>query len=184
MGVWKKTKQYGNLIIALMMTIGFGATFMIYAAGAPSSNPGNDDTQELNYELPQTTYTEEGFGKNYQEQVVAAAQNDIAFVNVIYDNESQLENIEDMQPVASNFQDRAYVQLISLDNAENLPSQTQIEGYPSAVVIGGSGSSQGVVPRQEIVSGNITQNEVEKGVCNVLSNLQGIAARCQSLGAF
>jgi hypothetical protein len=183
MGLWKKVKQYGNLVIALMMAVGFGATFMIYAGGAPGGSTGNDDTQNLNYELPASTYSEEGFQKSYREQVVSAAQNNIVYVNVIYDNKSQRENIENMQPVVSNFNDRAYVQVIPLSDSEDLPSQTQIEKYPSAVVIGGSASQRGVVPRQEIVSGNISQTEVEVAVCNALSQLQGVAARCQSLGA-
>ncbi|WP_414837656.1 hypothetical protein ACK3SF_05295 [Candidatus Nanosalina sp. VS9-1] len=183
MGLWKKVKQYGNLLIALMMAVGFGATFMIYAGGAPGGSTGNDDTQQLNYELPNSTYSETGFQKNYREQVVSAAQNDIAYVNVIYDNESQLENIEDMRPVASNFNNRAYVQVIPLSESEDLPSQTRIEDYPSAVVVGGSASQRGVIPRQEIISGDITQTEVETAVCNALSQLQGVAARCQSLGA-
>lgn len=184
MGLWKKTKQYGNLIIALMMTVGFGATFMIYAAGAPQAQDQNDSSEQLNYELPNQTYTEEGFSKNFQEQAVTAAQNDIALVSVIYENESQLENVEDMQPITDTFGDKAYIQVVDFADASDIPTQAQIEDYPAAVVIGGSMSGNGVTPRLQLIQGEVTRTEVEQEICNVIGDLQGLAAHCQSIGAF
>lgn len=184
MGLWKKTKQYGNLLIALMMTIGFGATFMIYAAGAPGSQDTNDDTEELNYELPDSTYTEEGFNRNFQEQVVIAAQNDVAMVNIIYENESQLQNIEDMRPVNDVFGDKAYIQVIDSGDASDIPTQAEISEYPAAVVLGGSISQRGVTPTIQSFEEEFTRTEIEREVCRAISDLQGVAAHCRSIGAF
>ena len=184
MGLWKKTKQYGNLLIALMMTIGFGATFMIYAAGAPSAQSPEDSTEELNYEIPESTYTEEGFDKNFQEQAVIAAQNDVAVVSIIYENQSQLENIEDMRPINDVFGDKAYIQVIDSADASDIPTQAEITDYPAAVVIGGSATSRGIAPTVQSFEEDFTRTDVEREICRALSNLQGVAAHCRSIGAF
>ena len=185
MGLWKKTKQYGNLLIALMMTIGFGATFMIYAAGAPSGQSPEDSTEELNYEIPESTYTEEGFDKNFQEQAVIAAQNDVAVVTVMYDNESQLESIEDMRPINNVFGEKAYIQVIDSGDSLDIPTQAEVTEYPAAVVIGGSISQRGISPTlQSFESGDFTRTDIEREICRAISDLQGIAAHCRSIGAF
>lgn len=184
MGLWKKTKQYGNLVIALMMTIGFGATFMIYAAGAPQAQNQDDNSEELNYELPESTYTEEGFNKNFQEQAVIAAQNDVAMVSIIYENESQLENIEDMRPINDIFGQKAYIQVVGSGDASDIPTQAEITDYPSAVVIGGSATPRGISPTVQSFEQDFTRQDVEREICRVISDLQGVAAHCRSIGAF
>lgn len=182
MSLWKKMKQYSSLLVAVMMAVGFGATFMLYAGGAPQA-PDQGEQQELDLELPTETYTEEGFNKNFQELVVTAAQHNVAITTIIYEDEEQRETIEDMQGIPAEFNDRAYVQIVSFGNAEDLPTQADISDYPAAVTVSGSITGQGVIPSIEIVEEEITRNAVETSICNALNDLSGIAAKCQSIGA-
>ncbi len=178
-----KIKQYSGLAVAIMTAIGFSGVFMLYASGAPQA-PDQGEEQELNFEIPDQVYTEEGFNKNFQELIVTAAQHNIAITTVIYNNESERENIEDLEGVPQEFNDRAYVQIVPFENAEDLPTQADIEDYPAAVTVSGTISEQGVIPRMEMQQNEVTRDQVERDICNVLDDLQGISAKCQAIGAF
>jgi hypothetical protein len=181
MGIWDKVKQYGNLIVALSMVIGFGATFMLYDTGGQSRAP--DQQEENNYTAPGQSFKIGSFDKSYNEQIVISAQQQAAFVNAYYDNESQRSQLESLQSLQETFPDRLYIQVVESGEAGDVPTQVGLTDYPSVAVVGGTASRRGVLPVEKTVY-PVNTTAVEKAVCNTLSNLQNSFAYCQSIGAF
>lgn len=183
MGLKNKFKQYGNLMVALLITVGFGATFLVYGGGAGGTGNSNQNQQEQrNFTAPSTQYTEEGFNRSFTEQVVIGARDNVVFVNAIYDNESQIEDLRQLQEIQQIYGDKAYIQIVSSVQASDIVTRNGITNYPTVVVQGGIMTQRGPGPQQEVVQ-NITVRNVEEAICKTLSNLGSVAARCQQIGA-
>ena len=182
MGIVKELKQYGNLIIAVLITIGFGATFMLYGNGG-GAQPDTGEQEEMNFTAPSENYRVGSFNRSYTEQVVIAAQNDVVFVNAFYDNESDREQLEQLESITQSFGDRVYIQVADSSQGAEIISRNSVTEFPSVVVQGGLMTQRGPAPQQTTVT-NITQVNVERAICNTLTDLGGQAARCQQIGAF
>ncbi len=184
MGLKKKLSQYGNLMVALLITVGFGATFLVYGGGAggSGSSPANQDTEQRNFTAPSQNYIEGSFDRSFTEQVVIAARENVVFVNAYHDNESQIEDLRKLKQVQESFGDRVYVQISSSAEGSEIISQNRITEFPSVVVQGAVNTQRGPAPQQEVVQ-NITVRNVEVAVCKSLSDLGSAAAKCQQIGA-
>lgn len=181
MGIVDKLKQYGKLIIAVVITIGFGGTMFVYGGGG--SQPDTGEEQETNFTAPSQHYRLGSFNKSYTEQVVISARDDVVFVNAYYENESQKQQLEQLQPVTQNFGDRVYMQVIDTSTSIDVISRNGVNEFPAVVVQGGLMTQRGQAPQAQKVT-NITQLNVERAICNGLTDLGGQAAKCQQVGAF
>ncbi len=178
----KKLSQYGNLAVAVLITVGFGATFLVYGGGGQSGpSAANQDTEDRNFTAPSQNYVEGTFNKSFTEQVVIAARDDTVFVNAYYDNETQIDGLRDLQQVQERFGDRVYIQIMSSTQGSEIVSRNGLNEFPAVVVQGGLMSQRGPAPQQEVVE-NVTVRGVEEAVCNTLTDLGDVAARCQQLG--
>lgn len=182
MGIVKELKQYGNLIIAVLITVGFGATFMLYGNGG-NQQPDTGEQEEMNFTAPAENYRVGSFNKSYTEQIVISARDDVVFVNAFYDNESDREQLEQLESITQNFGDRIYIQVTDSSQGAEIISRNSVAEFPSVVVQGGLMTQRGPAPQQQTVT-NITEVNVERAICNTLTNLDGQAARCQQIGAF
>ena len=179
----KKLSQYGNLFVAVLITIGFGATFLVYGGGGqsgPSAN--NQDTEQRNFTAPSQNYIEGSFDRSFTEQVVIAARDDVVFVNAFYDNETQIEELRNLQQVQERFGERVYIQVTDSAEGAEIVSRNGLNEFPAVVVQGGVMSQRGPAPQQEVVE-NVTVRGVEEAICNALTDLGNVAARCQQIGA-
>ncbi|MFB6116010.1 MAG: hypothetical protein ABEK10_00725 [Candidatus Nanosalina sp.] len=183
MGLGDKIKQYGNLLVALLITIGFGATFLVYGGGGSNTAPSNtNQQQQRNFTAPSQHYTEQGFNRSFTEQVVIAARDNVVFVNVIYNNESQVSDLRKLRDLQQTYGDKVYIQLVSSVQASDLVTRNGITDYPAVVVQGGVLTRRGPAPQKQVVK-NITSMKVEKAICRTLGQLGSAAARCQQIGA-
>lgn len=183
MGLKKKLKQYGNLMVAVLITIGFGATFLVYGGGGGGAgSPSNQDQEQRNFTAPGQQYTETGFNRSYLEQVVIAAQQEAVFVNAIYDNETQIEELRQLQQLQETYGDKAYIQIVSSTQVPEVVTRNSVTEFPAVVVQGGVLTQRGPAPQQQKVE-NITVRNVEEAICSTLNNLGSAAARCQQIGA-
>jgi len=183
MGLKKKIAQYGNLMVALLITVGFGATFLVYGGGGQSGpSQGNQDTEQRNFTAPSQNYIEGSFDRSFTEQVVIAARDNVVFVNAYYDNESQIEDLRKLRQVQESFGDKVYVQIASSVEGSEITSRNGVTEFPSVVVQGAVNTQRGPAPQQEVVE-NITVGNVEVAVCQTLSDLGSVAAKCQQIGA-
>jgi hypothetical protein len=176
-------KQYGIVIFGLMLGLGFGGSmFAQNYSGSSSAPSGSNQQTTTNYTEPGTNFRVGTFNKSFNEQVVIAARNDKVFVNAYYENAEQKEELKSLKSVTDNWGDTAYVQIVSSNISSEILTRNGIVEFPKVVVVGATATRRGVAPQQQVIS-NITQENVERGICNVLSNLGGHAARCQALGA-
>jgi len=184
MSLGKKLSQYGNLMVALLITVGFGATFLVYGGGAGGTggNTGNQDREERNLTAPSQTYIEGGFDKSFTEQVVIGARDNKVFVNAYYDNESQIKDLRRLKQLQQDFGGHVFIQVLSSREGSEIVSRNGITEFPTVVVQGGVNTRRGLVPRQQTVE-NVSVRNVEYAVCQTLSDLGGVAARCQQIGA-
>lgn len=184
MGTLKnKISQYGNLFVAVLITVGFGATFMVYGGGGQSGpSAANQDNEQRNFTAPSQNYVEGTFNRSYTEQVVIGARDDVVFVNAFYDNETQIEELRNLQQIQERFGDRVYLQIASSTQGADIVSRNGLNEFPAVVVQGGVLTQRGPGPQQEVVE-NVTVRGVEEAVCKTLTDLGDVAARCQQIGA-
>lgn len=184
MGLKDNLSQYGNLFIAVLITIGFGATFMVYGGGGQSgpSAANNQDQEQRNLTAPSKNYVEGSFDRSFTEQVVIGGRDDVVFINAFYDNETQIEELRNLKQVQERFGDRVYLQIADSVEGSEIVSRNGLTDFPSVVVQGGIMTQRGPAPQQEVVE-NVTVRSVEKAVCKTLTDLADVAARCQKIGA-
>jgi hypothetical protein len=183
MSLGDKLKQYGNLFIAVLITVGFGATFLVYGGGgAGGSGPSQNQNQEQrNFTAPSQQFSETGFNRSYIEQTVIAARQEAVFVNAVYDNESQIEELGQVRQIQERYGEKTFVQIVSSTQVPEIVSRNGITEFPAVAVQGGIITQRGPAPQQESVT-NITVRNIEEAVCNTLNNLGSAAARCQQIG--
>jgi hypothetical protein len=179
MGNWK---QYAIVLVGLSLGLGFSASMFAqdYTGGGSSSS--SQETSR-NFTEPGKNFKVGSFNKSFREQVVIAARNDKAFVNAYYSSEEEKEELQSLQSVTDNWGDRVYIQVVNSSTESEILTRNGIVNFPKVVVVGATASQRGVVPQQEIIS-DITQENVERGICNAVTNLGSQAARCQAIGAF
>jgi len=184
MGLKKKLSQYGNLAVALLITVGFGATFLVYGGGAggSGSNTPNQEQEAANFTAPSQNYIEGSFDRSFREQVGISSRDNVVFVNAYYDNESQIEDLRKLKQLQESFGDKVYVQILSSTEGGDIITRNGVTDFPSVVVQGVVNTQRGPAPQAEVVN-NVTVRDVEVAVCQTLPDLGSVAAKCQQIGA-
>lgn len=161
-------EQYGIVVVAILIGGGFAFGGIASYAGIVGDT-GQSNQGEFNAEVPDQNYQETPYNMSLREQQVLAYNEDIVFVNVFYENESQKEQLQQLQNLPDRFDNRVYVSVASSSsNSEILISYGLVE-FPSAVVTGGSGVNQ---PE------DVTVQQVSDAVCDGFRSLGDQSAEC------
>ena len=175
MNVEKKLKQYGILIVGLMIGGGFAfggiASYAGMIGGGQSS--GGNGQGEFNASLPQSNFQTGSFGLSDQEQVVLAVRNDVVFVTGLYRDEEELDQLQQLEGVESSFNGRMYVQAVN-DSEEALFTQYGFTEFPKVVVVGGAGQRGSVS-----IADEVSQDSVSSAACRSIRNWGELSAYCQ-----
>ncbi|MFB6242277.1 MAG: hypothetical protein ABEJ36_05775 [Candidatus Nanosalina sp.] len=179
MGDWR---QYGIGLIGIMLAFGFGGSMLANNyAGSSTTSPNSQEKR--NFTLPSQNFVVGGFDRSLTEQVVVAARNDVVFVNAYYDTKEQREDLRQLKEIRNNFGDRAYIQVVNSSTTSEILSRNGIVNFPKVVVVSGTTTSRGLVPRQKVLS-NTSQKKVERAICSVMTDLGENAAYCRRIGGF
>ncbi|MFT4867752.1 MAG: hypothetical protein ACI9LV_000356 [Candidatus Nanohaloarchaea archaeon] len=161
-------KQIGILVVAIL--IGGGFAFGGIASYAGITGGGQQNSQgEFNAVVPEQNYQETPYNMSLREQQVLAYNEDIVFVNAFYENESQKEQLQQLQNLPNRFDNRVYVSVASSSSSSEILISYGLVDFPSAVVTGGSGVSQ---------PDNVTAPQVSDAVCDVFRSLGDQSAQC------
>lgn len=164
-------KQYGLLIMALLLGGGFSFGAMMSYAGMTDSQSSGQQT-EFNGTVPSNIYQEQPYPLTAQEQRVVAVRNDIVFVNAFYDNQDQLDSLKSLESLANSFDNRVYVNVVNSSANSDVLYTYGVTEFPKVVVIGGS---RGYRVQPFDYSGN---EQVAGEICNAFRNLGDQSARC------
>jgi hypothetical protein len=163
-------QQLGIFIIGMAVAGGFAFGGIAQFSGITGGGDSNQQ-QQFNATLPSQSYQETGFDLSAREQRVLAVRNDIVFVNSFYSNQSQLDDMKQLESVSQSFGDRVYVNLVNSSSANDVLYSYGITEFPKAVVIGGS--RQGVT-----TVSNVSSQTVSSAACNAFAQLGDQAANC------
>ena len=171
----KTTQQVLMIGSGLMIAVGF--MFGIVAnlssltpGGQPAGSSG--EPQEINAELPNQTYSQSDFGLGVNEQIQLARENQVVFVNAVYNDNSTNFDLEGLD---EEFNNRVYVSEVQASNS-TIDPQLQLNSYPEVVVIGDQPSGQRgfTLARPQ----NTTRQSVTSAVCGAMRDLGNSAAIC------
>ena len=164
------------LILGGGLMVAFGFMFMgafslsgLTNSQAPSSGGGG---QQINATLPEENFSPNGFDLGVNEQLSLAVNNQVVFVNAIYEDDPSV--FEDLEGVQENFNGRMYYTTVNLSQTQ-LDSQLQISEYPEIIVIGDQprGQTAYTLTRAENNSESVIDN-----ACRALRNVGNLAATC------
>lgn len=160
-------KQYGILVVALML--GGGFAFGGIASYAGLVDTGSSDREQQRVTMPEQNYKEKPFNMSSRGQQALAYNRDVVFVNAFYETGEQRQQLQDLQQLPERFDDRVYVSVANSSADSDLMISYGIVEFPAVVVMGGSGSAQ---PE------NITVSAVSDAVCDSLRSLGEQSAQC------
>lgn len=172
MNLKKKVEQYGVLFVALLIGGGFAFGGIASYAGIVNTGSSSGDTS-FDASLPDSNYQESSFNMTRREQLVAAARNDVVFVNGFYSSQEQLEQMRSLKQLPADFNNRVYVQLVSSSQPSSLLSVYGITDFPAAVVVGSSRGAPAVKVK------NVSRRNIEDAVCKTMRNWGSVSAKCQ-----
>jgi hypothetical protein len=168
----RKIKQYGVLVVGLLIGGGFAFGGIASYAGLVDSGNSNRNGETFDATLPTDNYRESTFGLSLREQQVLAAQNDVVFVNLMYSSENNV----DLSGFPSTMAGRAYVEVA---NETEVPYDNQygVTDFPAAVVVGSRRNA-----RVQLVR-NVTQSNIASAACNGFSSWStargSVVGQCQ-----
>lgn len=161
-------QQIGIFVVAILIGGGFAFGGIASYAGIVGDT-GQSSQGEFDGEVPDQNYQETPYNMSLREQQVLAYNDDVVFVNAFYENESQKEQLENLQNLPQRFDNRVYVSVASSSSASEILISYGLVEFPSAVVTGGSGVSQ---PE------NVTVSSISEAVCNGFRSLGDQSAQC------
>lgn len=168
----KKAKQYGVLIVGLLIGGGFAFGGIASYSGLVSTGSNSNDGQQINTTLPGQNYADGGFSLSKREQQYIAYQNDVVFVNAFYETSSQKEQLENLEPLTSDFGDRVYVSVVNASESD-LRYDFSITEYPKVVLIGGTQRSA-----RGMIATDTSREAVSGQVCNAFRKLGEQSVNC------
>lgn len=171
MNIRKKLEQYGVLIVGLLIGGGFAFGGIASYAGMTGGGGSSGET-EFDASLPVSNYQESSFNMSKREQLVAAARNDVVFVNAFYSSQQEKEQMRTFESLPGEFNDRVYVQVVDSSEPSSLLSSYGITEFPTVIVVGSSRGSPSVKVD------DITTDNVESAVCQVMRNWGSVSAKC------
>ena len=157
----------------LMVAIGFMFMSAASLSGlTPSGNPNQGSQQQINAEMPNSTYSTESFGLGVNEQAQLAFENEVVFVNAIYENQSQSQ-FEYLEGLDEEFGGRVYVNYHDSSESQ-FTNAFGITEFPTIIVIGDQQTQQG--PYLDRPQNN--RESVKQSICNGMRNVGDQAAVC------
>ena len=160
------------LMVGGGLMVAFGFMFMGAASlsGLTTDAGSGNQGEPIDAELPNNTYSQTSFGLGPNEQALLAYENEVVFVNAIYDNETDFSYLEGLD---EQFNGRVYVNYVR-QNETRFTSTYQINEYPSIIVVGDQQTQQG--PYINRAENN--RESVVSTVCNGMRNVGDAAAIC------
>lgn len=155
------------------LMVAFGFMFMGAASLSgltPSGNPDQGSQQQITAEMPNSTFSNESFGLGVNQQAQLAFENDVVFVNAIYENQTEFEYLEGLD---EEFNGRAYINYQNSSESE-IPGALQITEFPTVIVIGGQQTRQGPYldrPQND-------RESVKQSICSGMRDVGSLAATC------
>ncbi|MFB6208189.1 MAG: hypothetical protein ABEJ69_02475 [Candidatus Nanohaloarchaea archaeon] len=166
-------EQYGTLIVALMLGGGFAFGGIASYAGIVGGGSSNTNTQDqANVTLPSKKYVEGGFDRELRVQRYLAYREDVVFTTVYYQDEEGLETARGLKTLHETFGDRLYIAAANASKHQVPLSESRIEGYPLAVLLGGNQNSPTAVVN------DVSSAKVGSAACKVIRDLGDLAAYC------
>jgi len=163
------------LILGGGLMVAFGFMFMgaFSLSGLTNTQaPNSEGGQQVNATLPEDNFAENGFDLGINEQLTLAVNNQVVFVNAIYEDDPSV--FEDLEGVQEEFDGRMYYTSVNLSQTQ-LDSQLQISDYPEIVVIGDQ-------PRGEtaytLTRAENNRESVISTACSALRDVGNLAATC------
>ena len=169
----KTTQQALMVGSGLMIAVGFMFGIVANLSSlTPDSGPSNSNNQqEINAELPNNTYSEQDYGLGANEQAYLSVNNEVVFVNALYNDNTTEFDIEGLN---EDFNNRVYVNKVEASES-TLNSQLQISQYPSVVVIGDQPTQQRGFTLNRVENDRESLNQA---VCGAMRNVGDAAATC------
>lgn len=164
-------KQIGIAIIGIAIGGGFAFGGIASYSGMVDSGQNNQQ-QEFNASMPSDNYQEAAFDLSAQEQKVLAYNNRAVFVNAFYDNQSQKQDMTQLQDISSDFSGRVYVSLANSTSDSDILYSYGLTEFPAVVVIGGQPERQPQILRDS------DSQQVSREICNAFRQLGSAASQC------
>jgi len=169
----KKLKQYGTLVVGLLIGGGFAfGGIASYSSMNAQQNTQQNDRQEFNATLPESNFQEGSFGLSLQEMKILAVQNDVSFVNLYYENQAQKQQLEQLSSLNGQFGGRTYIAVINSTERDDINSYYSLTQFPRGVVVGGTRGQRGSIVADP------SQDKVSRAICNSFDSLGDQAANC------
>lgn len=155
--------------------VAFGFMFMgaFSLSGLTNSQaPQQGQSQEINATLPEQNFAEDGFGLGINEQLSLAVNNQVVFVNAIYEDDPAV--FEELEGIQEEFDGRMYYTTVNRSETQ-LSSQLQISEYPDIVVIGDQPDGQRAYT---LTRAENSRESVISTSCGALRDVGNLAATC------
>ena len=155
------------------LMVAFGFMFMGAASLSgltPSGNPNQGSQQQITAEMPNSTFSTESFGLGVNQQAQLAFENDVVFVNAIYENETEFEYLQGLD---EDFNGRVYINHQNASESQ-FTNAFQIDDFPTIIVIGGQQTQQGpYLDRPQNDRASVTES-----ICSGMRDVGSLAATC------
>lgn len=157
------------------LMVAFGFMFMGAASLSgltPSGTPQEDSGQQINATLPEQNYAESGFGLGVQEQAYLAVNNQVVFVNAIYDEDES--TFSDIENVHEEFDGRVYFSKVN-ESDTDIDSDLQISEFPEIIVVGDQPTQQSAYSLRRADN---DRESVKEAICGSMRDVGDAAAAC------
>lgn len=165
-----KFEQYMLIGVGIMVAIGFSGVFT-YGGMVNTSNPSDQERQEINATLPSQNYLEGDFNLSVTEQAYLSVNENVVFVNAFYENKS--EQYSEIESLTSQFNKRVYINV--LNRSESTVATSYSLDMPSTLVVGGQPTQR----RPYTMTSTATDNAaIKEGICRAMRDVSDFGATC------
>lgn len=143
MAVVDYVKQYGVLIVGLMIGGGFAFGGIASYSGIAGGNqqPSNQQGQENSFNpvAPNKTVGNGSFNLSVREQSAVGYRQNSVFVNLLYENSTQRQQLNRFKELSSEFEGTVYVRTVKWTESEIATSYALVgSDMPTVIIIGGN----------------------------------------------
>lgn len=167
-------KQYGVLVVGLLMAGGFAFGGMASYSSMVNTNTQSDN--QINAELPSQTFKEGPYNLSVRERMYLSLKKDVVIVSAVYNSTEGKKALMNLKPVSKNFNGRAYISVVSASESE-VARQYSITEYPKVLMFGFK-TSRRQVPA--VVQGEINEKNVVSTICSSMNKWGDAATYCTS----
>ncbi len=157
------------------LMVAFGFMFMGAASLSgltPSGTPQQDSGQQINATLPEQNYAEDGFQLGVQEQAYLAVNNQVVFVNAIYQEDAEV--FSDIEDIHEEFDGRVYFSKVN-ESDTDIDSDLQVTEFPEIIVVGDQPTRQSPYSLRRAEN---NRESVIEAICGSMRDVGDAAATC------